>query len=498
MSEDLTKSEYMKKLPIPVVIAEKNTERIFFANLAAEEAGLIAGEDVKVISEGICSISGAAQKIVSIKTGSSVLHAEICETQVYYNEKEARMITLLSVSSEKAPLSEWDVCAAFITAYRKGVKNEFLQLTAKDAGAFSAALYENRGERYVLREEWRSRRSASIPVLRSDFLVQIGTESEKLKKIKYAADIAVISYTKSHGTRGVAVYFFGNETGEGIREQLRRFIELYGLFSYDVPDVSRHSLHRGVNAMQQGIVVWTEQTRGILFCNTAYRSMFGSKNIRMVSNTLGKDIHGPVSKEVITDGQGRYFDVTHTVCGSRGQGIISTIIIDNTAYVKAQSKLDAMARTDALTGLFNRRAGLEYLSKIYAECRTQNKPLTVCFADIDGLKHINDTWGHGAGDALIQSAANVIKKYVADPGTVCRLGGDEFVLIMPGMSLQQSSLVASQISREAAQCYVGSGDGITISFGFVQAQFTAGETVESLVSLADTEMYREKNRKVNR
>lgn len=498
MFEDLTKSEYMMKLPIPVFIAEKNTERIFFANAAAEEAGLIAGDIVNEISEGICSIPGAAQKSVSIKTKSSVLHAEICETQIYYNEKEARMITLLSVSSEKAPLSEWDICAAFITAHRNGVKNEFLQLTAKDVGAFSAALYESRGQRYILRDEWRSRRSASIPVLRSDFLLQVSAESEKIKQIKCAADIAVIPYIKSHGTKGVAVYFFDSELSEEKRKQLSGYIELYGLFSYDVPDTFRHALHHGVNAMEQGIVVWNGQTRSILYCNTAYRDMFGRNNIRMISNTLGKDIHGRVSKEVITDGQGRYFDVTHTVCGSRGRGIISTIIIDNTAYVKAQRKLDAMARTDALTGLFNRRAGLEYLSKIYAECRAQKKPLTVCFADIDGLKHINDTWGHGAGDALIQSAANVIKKHVADPGTVCRLGGDEFVLIMPGMSLQQSSLVASQISREAAQCYVGNGDGITISFGFVQAQFTAGETVESLVSLADTEMYREKNRKVNR
>jgi diguanylate cyclase (GGDEF) domain len=157
-----------------------------------------------------------------------------------------------------------------------------------------------------------------------------------------------------------------------------------------------------------------------------------------------------------------------------------------------------MARTDALTGLFNRRAGLEYLGKIYAQCREQKKPLAVCFADIDGLKHINDTWGHGAGDAMIQSAAAVIRKYVAEPGAVCRLGGDEFVLILPGMSLQQASLMASQISREAARCFVGDADGITISFGFVQAEFKEGETVESLISVADTEMYREKNRKVTR
>jgi diguanylate cyclase (GGDEF)-like protein len=109
-------------------------------------------------------------------------------------------------------------------------------------------------------------------------------------------------------------------------------------------------------------------------------------------------------------------------------------------------------------------------------------PLTVCFADIDGLKHINDTWGHGAGDAMIQSVAAVLKKYVTQPGKVCRLGGDEFLLILPEQTAAQASLLASQISREAARNVVGGSDGITMSFGFKQAEFVAGDTAETLAA----------------
>jgi diguanylate cyclase (GGDEF)-like protein len=89
----------------------------------------------------------------------------------------------------------------------------------------------------------------------------------------------------------------------------------------------------------------------------------------------------------------------------------------------------------------------------------------------------------------------VLKKYVTQPGKVCRLGGDEFLLILPGQTAPQASLLASQISREAARNFVGGSDGITMSFGFKQAEFVAGETVETLVSVADTEMYREKHSK---
>ena len=106
------------------------------------------------------------------------------------------------------------------------------------------------------------------------------------------------------------------------------------------------------------------------------------------------------------------------------------------------------------------------------------------------VEYQNTSW-----DAMIQSVAAVLKKYVVTPGKVCRLGGDEFVLILPEQSAAQASMLAAQISNEAASRFVGGSDGITMSFGFKQAEFVAGETAETLVSVADMEMYREKNSK---
>jgi hypothetical protein len=252
MPEDLTKSEYMMQLPIPVVIVEKNTERILFANSAAENAGLKAGGRFNEMTVGIYDAPDAKQKSVAIKAGDALLHAKMRESQVSYHGKDARLIALFSLSNEAGTLSEWDVCAVFIAAGRKGVKNEFLQLTAKGTGAFCAALYESRAQRYVLREEWRNRRSVSIPVLPPDFLTQAGPQSEKLKQTKRAADIAVFPYTKTHGTKGVAVYFFDSAVSDGVCGQLRRFVEIFGLFAYDAPDAPRHVLHHGVNALEQG------------------------------------------------------------------------------------------------------------------------------------------------------------------------------------------------------------------------------------------------------
>ena len=75
---------------------------------------------------------------------------------------------------------------------------------------------------------------------------------------------------------------------------------------------------------------------------------------------------------------------------------------------------------------------------------------------------------------------------------MCRLGGDEFVLILPGMNQVQALLMAEQIKSAVAKCFVSNSRGISISFGFKQAEYTREETTASLVSVADTDMYRDK------
>ena len=494
MQDDFMPAEYLMKLPLPVLVVERDTGGILYANKAAESFGLRADLPFDATPVGIESTPDAQAISVRVTADGKTLRGELSETSVRFDGRNARLIVFSELRDEADALSEWDVSAIFASGDRTSKTAEFLRLTGKNAGAYCAALYEVRSQRYVLRDEWRSRRSVSIPVLQPDFMLHIEEGTEKLRQTKRASDIAVYPYNKMHGTKGVAVYFFDTDVNADIRERLNRFVALYGAFSFDSINASRLVLHRAVSAMEQGFAVWNQGTRALLYSNGAYRRMFGNGN-HTINDELGKSVRGNVSHETISDGRGRYFDVTHTACGNRSQGIISTIIIDSTAYMKAQHRLDMMARTDALTGLFNRRAGLEYLEQAYAQCRRLNRPLTVCFADIDGLKHINDTWGHGAGDAMIQSVATVIKKYVGDLGTVCRLGGDEFVVILSNMTMPQATLLAAQISREAERCFVGDRDGVTVSFGFKQAEFVAGENAQTLVSVADMEMYREKNSK---
>ena len=174
---------------------------------------------------------------------------------------------------------------------------------------------------------------------------------------------------------------------------------------------------------------------------------------------------------------------------------MTTVVCDITRFKQAENKLEMLAKTDILTGLNNRRAGLEILQAAYLKCKREHTAITVCFADIDGLKHVNDTYGHGVGDNMIRAVAMILKKHVDGSGEVCRLGGDEFLLILPGVQKPQAMLLASRIQQAVSRTFVTEAQSISVSFGFKEAEFNAKESVYTLINVADSDMYREKRNK---
>lgn len=94
-----------------------------------------------------------------------------------------------------------------------------------------------------------------------------------------------------------------------------------------------------------------------------------------------------------------------------------------------QAQLRQGAFTDALTGAWNRRYFSRYLDAAIVESRSARQPLTVMLFDIDGFKHYNDTYGHGAGDEILIETVKLLKSVIRPSDRVCRVGGDEFAVI---------------------------------------------------------------------
>jgi diguanylate cyclase (GGDEF)-like protein len=153
--------------------------------------------------------------------------------------------------------------------------------------------------------------------------------------------------------------------------------------------------------------------------------------------------------------------------------------------------LAAEARTDNLTKLGNHRAFHHDLTETIAQRASTGMVLTLMAIDLDGLKQINDTKGHPAGDLHIQTVAECLDSTVGDEGTVYRTGGDEFMVIMPGRRNWHGMTMAHKI-HQATQAATGRR---AVSIGL--AESTANEGRQLLVHQADLALYEAKRTKLS-
>ena len=164
---------------------------------------------------------------------------------------------------------------------------------------------------------------------------------------------------------------------------------------------------------------------------------------------------------------------------------------------KAIERLRKMSVTDEMTGVFNRRWAYEILAKQMFMAKREHSNLVVCYIDIDNLKIINDTFGHAHGDILINTVVDALKSATRASDYICRMGGDEFLLIFPKAKLVDSDSLIKRI-RENLHHQKINGLPIDFSFGFFEFHYEDSLSPDELIKMADSNMYRQKNRKKNR
>jgi diguanylate cyclase (GGDEF)-like protein len=142
----------------------------------------------------------------------------------------------------------------------------------------------------------------------------------------------------------------------------------------------------------------------------------------------------------------------------------------------------AIAETDAVTGARTRAAGLVELDRELARCRRTASAMVVAYVDVVGLKAINDSAGHQAGDDLLKRAVAAIKAHLRAYDIVIRLGGDEFLCAMPNMS----AAGARERFAEIAAALAGASEPTAIRTGF--AELGPDESAGQLIARADREL----------
>lgn len=197
-----------------------------------------------------------------------------------------------------------------------------------------------------------------------------------------------------------------------------------------------------------------------------------------------KRLDTPDSYERISAVPTRYFESWQ---------IRRALLLGATLLQEKIGKLNQQAQTDALTGLANRRAMQDVLSRwLEAE-----KGFAVVSMDIDHFKRVNDTFGHGVGDVTLRAIAQLMQQNSRTNDLPCRVGGEEFVLLLPGSSLQIAADVAERLRASIAAADIETVGHITVSLG-VALWHPAGDSISAVLQRADQLLYQAKQGGRNR
>ncbi|MEG1459691.1 MAG: diguanylate cyclase [Acetivibrio sp.] len=165
------------------------------------------------------------------------------------------------------------------------------------------------------------------------------------------------------------------------------------------------------------------------------------------------------------------------------------LISDVTMDREEKEELEEMVFKDELTGVYNRRYGMQQLSSYISEKGT----FSFCMVDLDKLKTVNDRFGHTAGDAYIKTVSDEMRKVSDNADSICRIGGDEFIMILPNCREEIAEKKLCELN-EKLDSYKRKYE-MSISYGIVFVTGSSNMQLEAILEQADEKMYFQKNKK---
>jgi diguanylate cyclase (GGDEF)-like protein len=164
-----------------------------------------------------------------------------------------------------------------------------------------------------------------------------------------------------------------------------------------------------------------------------------------------------------------------------GISLVVQTVVATEVFALIKARMEHVARTDQLTGVLNRRGVSEILEHEMSRARKRGRPLSVVAIDLDGLRTVNNTHGHTAGDRLLEGATAQWKDRLRPGDRIGRTGGDEFVLVLPGTTGDEAAEIVDRLAL-----------GSPASWSSGVATVEPRDTVETVLDRADRRMYRTK------
>ncbi|MBA2304544.1 MAG: GGDEF domain-containing protein [Acidobacteria bacterium] len=219
-----------------------------------------------------------------------------------------------------------------------------------------------------------------------------------------------------------------------------------------------------------------------------------------VRETMRRRLDGEINEIEYTvrgvrkDGNLIYLDVRSVRAQHRGRPAVIGTMVDITAQKQFEEALRTLALVDELTGLYNRRGFVTLAERQLSLARRKRLPLVLIAADVDGLKGINDQFGHAVGDQALVAAASVLRQTYREADIVARLGGDEFTVFPLEASADSTPLLISRLDTNIRAYNERHQREFTLSLstGVALLEGELSKDVQQLLAEADSQLYQQK------
>lgn len=178
-------------------------------------------------------------------------------------------------------------------------------------------------------------------------------------------------------------------------------------------------------------------------------------------------------------------------------GFVNTYLsMKRTKYLEREirektKEFEYHATMDDLTNTYNRRMGLKMLKNHFILSKKHKNNLSICYVDIDGLKYVNDSFGHVEGDELIREISEMLRASLRESDIVSRMGGDEFLIILPECGIEGAAKVMKRLKETIGLYNEVSQKNYRASVSFGISEFSPSDemTIKDLLAEADNKMY---------
>jgi diguanylate cyclase (GGDEF)-like protein len=256
------------------------------------------------------------------------------------------------------------------------------------------------------------------------------------------------------------------------------------------------TLEAVLNGMEEYVVLMRPDGSTQAMNESAVRVQHLAADVPVEERPLGRALRGEEVRQVELevrppDGEARWHSINANPIRDAAGAIVGAVAVgrDVTELKQLHDRLESLSLTDDLTGLYNRRGFVRLGAPQLRLAERKHRPLMLFFADVDGLKAINDKLGHEVGDDAIVQAARLLERVFRTSDVVARLGGDEFVALA-----MEADSAKPVVARMDAALYAFNAEGarpyqLAISIGAVRYEQGSGESLDGMLARADAVMY---------